>query len=93
MVQVKLPRHLVLPSRLNRPPLPSCSLPDDVTQPGEREVKGNYQRLLNCSFVQKSAPCGYNLLGSKIDHCVPFWLLQMHGVKNSIRDAQQLLAS
>ena len=79
--------RVVLPSRLNRLPLPSSSPPDDVAEPWKGKVESKHQSLLNGSSIQKSEPGGDNLVGKKIDYGAPFRLLKMDGMENDIRDA------
>ena len=77
----------VLSHRLNRLPLPSLSLLDDMAQTWEGEVKGKHQALLSRSPVQKPAPGDYYLLRNKIDCSIPLWLLQMDGMEQCIGNA------
>jgi hypothetical protein len=73
---------------LNRLPLPSPILLDDIAQAWKGEVKGNHQGVLGSGPFEKSAPGGHNLLRSKVDDRIPVWLFYMDGMEHRIGDAQ-----
>jgi hypothetical protein len=74
----------VLTRRLNRLPLPHLSPLDDMAQAWEREVKGKHQSFLCRCPVEKPAPGGHDLLGSKFDGRIPVWLLHVDGMEHRI---------
>jgi hypothetical protein len=91
---IKLRRHLgknhfgdVLADCANRLPLPCILFLTNMAQTREWEVKAKHQSLLSRSPLQKPTPSGHDLLRSKIDRCMPLWLLQMNGMEHHIADA------
>lgn len=83
----------VLIRRLNRLPLPSLTLLDNMAQTWEGEMKGEYQGLISCSPMEELTPGAHGLFGPKVDKGVPVGIFQMDGMERRIGAVQKLFAA
>jgi hypothetical protein len=72
---------------VNRLPSPHFPIPGNKPQTRESEVKSKHQGLLTSSHIKKPTPSIYDLLWSKIDGCMPSWLLHVDWMEERIGNA------
>jgi hypothetical protein len=68
---------------LNRLPLPSFLLLDDVAQACEGEMKGLHQGFLGCGSLHKPTLAGQRLFRREVKDRVPVELFQVDGMERS----------
>ena len=83
----------MLPGRIDRLPLPSLPLLDNVAQTGEGKVKAKDKGLIGRSFVHKPASAGQGFFRIQVGDEIPIGLRDMDGVERGVAEAQEILIS